>query len=254
MKTRLLTASLIGALSLAGTAAPAFADGEEAGSPFSGTLTLTSDYRFRGVSQTDSSVALQGSIDYAHSSGFFVGAWASNIDFNDEATYDSAIEVDLYAGFTFALSDSTEATIKGVYYWYPDADTPPLFPDYDYFEVIGSLSHNFGKATATIEVAYSPDFFLEVGDAFAVTGGLAVPLCDKLWFFDGGLEGSGHLGYQSFDDTGLEDYTYWDLGLTASAGIFALDVRYVDTDVDDAVCTDICDSTVVVSGILSFGG
>jgi len=252
MKKTIFATAMLGSLAAAGLATPALADGDEAPSvSLTGTVTLTSDYRFRGFSQTDSGAALQGSVDLSYG-GLFLGAWASNIDFNDEATYDSAIELDLYAGYTFGLSEKTEATIKGVYYWYVDADAPVGFPEYDYFELIASLSHNFGKATGSVEVAWSPDFFLEVGDAFAVTGGLAVPLWENVWFFDG-IEASGHLGYQSFDDDTLEDYAYWDLGLTASFGIFALDVRYIDTDVDDAACFDLCESTVVVSGTVSFG-
>lgn len=252
MKKTVFATAMLGSLAVAGLVTPALADGEESsGISVTGTVTLTSDYRFRGVSQTDKEAALQGSVDLA-AGGFFAGVWASNIDFDDEATYDSGVEIDLYAGYTLGLSENTEATIKGVYYWYADADAPVGFPEYDYFELIGSLSHNFGKTTGSIEVAWSPDFFLEVGDAFAVTGGLAVPLWENVWFFDG-IEASGHLGYQSFDDDALEDYTYWDLGLTASFGMFALDVRYIDTDVDDAVCFDLCDATVVVSGTISIG-
>ncbi len=80
---------------------------------------MTSDYRFRGLSQTDTSPAVQASVDFNSETGFFVGAWASNIDFLDEATYDSSIELDLYAGYTMALGESTELTAKFVYYMYP---------------------------------------------------------------------------------------------------------------------------------------
>jgi uncharacterized protein (TIGR02001 family) len=244
------------AFTFMGLATPAFADGEEAAasSGVTGTLALTSDYRFRGISQTDTGAAVQGSIDYTNKSGLFIGVWASNVDFNDEPI-DAGIEVDIYAGFTAALSENAEGTLKAVYYWYADADYGPGDAEYDYLEIIGSLSQGFGKATGSIEVAWSPDYFGEVGNAFAVTGGLALPLSEKLWIFDGGLEGSAHLGYQSFSDDTLEDYTYWDLGLTASVGHFALDVRYIDTDVDEVVCgSDICDATVVVTGTVSFGG
>ena len=48
-----------------------------------GTLTAVSDYNWRGVTQTSMDPALQGSIDYAHDSGFYAGAWASNVDFGD---------------------------------------------------------------------------------------------------------------------------------------------------------------------------
>src|SRR5262245_6402511 len=123
MKKTLFALGMVSSLAL-GLSTPALADGEESsGVSFSGTLTLTSDYRFRGVSQTDNNVAGQGSIDLAVG-GFFAGAWASNVDFNDGATYDSSVELDLYAGYNFALSEATSLTIKGVLYLYPGAETP----------------------------------------------------------------------------------------------------------------------------------
>jgi uncharacterized protein (TIGR02001 family) len=253
MKTKILTMAFMAAAAFVGAAAPASADGEETASPWSATLAVTSDYRFRGISQTDTGVAVQGSIDFASETGLFAGVWASNLDFLDPG--DTSIEVDLYAGYAHAFSEATTGTIKVVYYAYPDQDN--LLPDYDYWEFIGSLAHDFGGASIAAEIAYSPDFFGEVGDAVALTGTLGVPLCDKLWFFDGGLAASAHLGHQWFDEPLLIDYLYYDLGLSASAGMFTLDVRWVGTDLDKAECAgglDWCEDTVVVTGTLKFGG
>jgi uncharacterized protein (TIGR02001 family) len=68
-----------------------------ANAEITGTVTAVSDYDFRGITQTAQDPALQGSIDYAHDSGFYIGAWASNVDFGD--CCDENIEVDLYTGF-----------------------------------------------------------------------------------------------------------------------------------------------------------
>lgn len=250
MKTKLLTASLIGVLALAGTAAPAFADGEEAAaSPWSATLAVTSDYRFRGQSQTDRNPAVQGSVDFASESGFFAGVWASNIDFND--FNDTSIEVDLYAGITTAVSESTEATFKVVYYAYPDQDN--FNADYDYIEVLASLSHDFGGAAITGEIAWSPDYFAQTGSAIALTGTLEVPLAE--W-----LSASGHLGYQWIDDEiayGTPDYMYYDIGLSATWNILTFDARWVDTDLSELECysgLDLCEGGFVGTISLSFGG
>lgn len=63
----------------------------------SGTVTATNDYDFRGISQSATDIALQGSLDWAHDSGFFLGAWASNVDFSSPgADFKEDIEVDLY--------------------------------------------------------------------------------------------------------------------------------------------------------------
>ena len=95
----------------------------------------------------------------------------------------------------------------------------------------------------------------KVGAATAFTGGLAVPLCSQLWFFDGGVEASGHAGHQSFDDDALLDYGYWDLGVTASAGRFDFDVRYTDAGLDEDDCgPDICDGGFVFSATMNLGG
>ena len=257
MKTKFLTMGLLGSLALGGLATPALADGDEAAaSPWSATLALTSDYRFRGQSQTQRDPALQGSIDFASETGFFAGVWASNIDFNDFG--DTSVEVDLYAGVTKTISEGTEGTLKVVYYAYPDQDNAA--PDYNYLEVLASLSHDFGSASITGEIAWSPDYFAQTGDAVALTGTLAVPLCDKLWFFDGGLSASGHVGYQWIDDNiayGTPDYLYYDIGLSAVWGLATFDARWIDTDLSKAECyggTDLCEGGFVAAVSFAFGG
>jgi len=254
MKTKLATMGLLGAMSLAGLAQPALADGEEAAAesawgPFSATIAVTSDYRFRGLSQSDNEAAIQGSIDYAQD-WFFAGVWASSLDFSSFGDPDTSVEVDLYAGATANLSESTSGTIKAVYYAYPDEDIPGV--DYNYWEFIASLDHDFGKAAIGAEFAYSPDFFGEIGDAEALTGSLTVPLWGELWIFDGGIEASAHLGEQWFEDDSVLDYMYYDLGVSATAGVFTLDARYVDTDLSKAECgSDACDGEFVFT--LSIG-
>ena len=65
-----------------------------------------SDYRFRGISQTRLDPALQGGIDFTHKSGFYLGAWASNIKWiKDGGGKNSNAEIDLYGGYKGTLSD-----------------------------------------------------------------------------------------------------------------------------------------------------
>ena len=264
MKTRNLTIGLFGALSLISTAAPALADGEEkAASPWSVTIGATTDYRFRGISQSDQSPAVQGSIDFKSESGFFAGAWASNIDFNDDGLItdgDTKVELDLYAGFSHDFSETTSGVLKAVYYAYPTADYLPGTNDYNYFELIADLSHDFGSASVTGEIAWTPDYFYESGNAVALTGTLAVPLADKFWFFDGGLSASGHAGYQWIDENatyGTPDYFYYDIGLSAVWGPATFDVRWVDTDLSKAECyggATLCEGGVFGTVSFTFGG
>src|SRR5688500_12492758 len=99
---------LLAATILAGSAlasAPAFAqDAEEAAPEFnvSGNVALTSDYRFRGVSLSGGDIALQGGIDLTHTSGFYVGTWASSLQ---GGTPYGEVELDVYGGRTGAVAE-----------------------------------------------------------------------------------------------------------------------------------------------------
>jgi uncharacterized protein (TIGR02001 family) len=239
-----LMAGAFAAVALASIPAAVAGDEEGAWGPFTAGATLTSDYRFRGISQSDRGGAIQGWVQYDHASGFFANVWASNIDFTPFGDNDASVEIDLTAGYTHAFSDATSGTIKGVYYIYPDANDAPDDPNY--FEIIAGVSHDFGKAAVSGEFAWTPDYYGGNDDAEALTGGVSVPLMDSFAFFDGGLSASGHVGYQWFSNS--QDYLFYDLGATATWGIFDVDVRWVGTDISEAECgSDICEDGVVLS-------
>ena len=222
-------------MSAGATTSVAHADG--AWGPFTANISLTSDYRFRGISQSDNGAAVQGGVDYA-SNGWFAGVWASSVDFLDSATKDAPAEVDIYGGYNYAVSDTTEIGIKAIYYWYPDSDYGGT-NHYDYVELGGHVSHSFEKFSLLGEIYWSPDYFNESGDSIYLAGTATVPLLKEFWFFDGGLSASARLAYQWIDDNGTfgtPDYLTWDIGLTAKAGIFSFDARYVDTDLSDSEC------------------
>ncbi len=63
-----------------------------------GNASVVSDYNWRGITQTAGDPAIQGGIDYAHESGFYAGAWGSNVDFGD--CCDENLETDLYFGWS----------------------------------------------------------------------------------------------------------------------------------------------------------
>ncbi|NOT40858.1 MAG: hypothetical protein HOP13_10220 [Alphaproteobacteria bacterium] len=249
MKKTVLALSL---LATAGFTQPAFADGdaaaEEESGPISITLTVTSDYRFRGQSQNSRDFAFQGSFDYTTDSGFFVGAWASNIDFSDTGDTSSYMELDLYAGYSLALAEGTEAGVKATYYHYPES---PYLIGYDYFEFQASLSHNMGGATLSAEVNYSPDYFFETGAAVAAAAGIEVPLWDK-------FTASGHVGHQWIDNNagfGTPDWLYWDLGVGVELGRLTIDARYVSTNLSEIDCfggTNLCEGGFVGTASFTF--
>ncbi|MEQ8558866.1 MAG: TorF family putative porin [Henriciella sp.] len=194
-------------------AAPALAEGE-----WSGNVTLTSDYVFRGITQTDGAPMVQGGFDYA-SDSFYVGTWASGVDFGDG----TSTEIDFYGGWTPTVG-VFDLDIGAIYYYYPDA---PDDPSQNFVEVYAGGSTTLGDFVEVgASVAYSPDFYLETGDAFYYSASAGIPLGEQF-----GLDAS--IGYSAGDeDEGFVDYSDWSIGLTTSVEGFDLDFRYIDTDLE----------------------
>lgn len=203
---------------------------------FSATLTMTTDYVSRGISYTDGEPAIQGSFDYAHPSGFYLGIWASN--WEDSEQNGSNIEIDYYGGYYGEL-DSFSYDFSAYYYDYPDAnDDAAAVYEYNYYELIAKANYNFTAPLSPvfgIGYAYSPEYGGEDGAANYVNGtlDLTLPLNltlsfeagyqdiqgDKSWGDGGGLnDGDGY------------DYTHWRVGLSTELKKFNLDVSYHDTD------------------------
>lgn len=133
------------------TAVPAYAD-EETAPPsevtVSGNVALVTDYRFRGLSLSGGDAAIQGTINVNHSSGFYVGAWASNLE--DSAVYGN-MELDVYGGWTGEISSGLTADVGLLYYVYPNGNVG----DANVFEPYASLSTTMGPVSAKLGVAYA---------------------------------------------------------------------------------------------------
>lgn len=110
----------------------------------SANVAATSNYLWRGLEQTNGKAAISGGIDYAASSGFYVGTWVSNADWADGMTY----ELDLYGGFGGDINENISYDVGFIYYAYPDETSG----DADFSEIYGSISFNaltFGLAVLT---------------------------------------------------------------------------------------------------------
>jgi len=209
----------------------------------SGNVALTTDYVYRGISQTDSGAAVQGGFDLEHSSGFYAGIWASNVDFGtSDATTD--IEIDYYLGFGGEFSNKIGYDVGAIYYAYPDskvADTG----DYDFTEVYGSLSYDFGPAALTGGLAHSSNFYgSNTGNATYATIGVDIPLPNDFAL-------ALHYGDQTIDgENGNTDFDYndWKIGVSKSWAGFDFALDYTDTDLNDRTdCgnANICDDRVI---------
>lgn len=208
----------------------------------SGNVAMTTDYLFRGISQTDNSPAIQGGFDYEHESGFYTGIWASNVDFDD------SIEIDIYAGVSGEL-EGVSWDIGALAYIYP-GDGFAGAPDSNYEEFGGSLGYDFGAFDASIGVWWSPDFFAESDDATYISLDVGVPLGENYTL-------ALHYGNQSVDDedafwgTATNNKSDWDdysVGISTEAMGLGFDLTWSDTNVDKGECFgggNICDSTVI---------
>lgn len=241
----------------------------------SGAATLASDYRFRGVSQSDEGIAAQAGLTVSHSSGFYVGAWGSNLA--GWGTFGgSNTELDLYAGFKLPVGEGTlDAGLT--WYMYPSGlDTT------DFAELYAKLSGSVGPVGLTAGVFYAPQQEA-LGNAFPV-GAPADPgdKEDNLYLSGDatyGISGApitlkAHLGYSdgnpglgpngtSVAPTGT--YFDWLIGadIVPISGL-TLTVAYVDTDISEAEAAlirpnfatldgdSISDATVVFSVTASF--
>lgn len=218
MKNKLSRASLL-AIAMVSAAGTAAAQGE-----VSANIAVTNDYVWRGVSQTDNGAAIQGGVDYTNG-GFYVGAWASNVDFGSDAD----IEVDLYGGFRGAFTDALSWDVGVIGYFYPGED------DLDFVELKAGLGYSVEAVSFGAAVYYDPDnknTYVEGTGAYA---------------FSEKLSGLASVGNYSFDGGG--DYTNWSLGGAYAFDLFDLTVKYTDTDIDEALAGDIADEnfTVMIS-------
>ncbi len=151
----LIAATLVVGCGMAAT--PAFADETDPPSAITitGNVQLVTDYRFRGLSQSSGDPAIQGSINVNHSSGLYAGVWSSSTDFGvvgpaADAVYGNQ-EVDLYAGWTGAVSGGVTADVGILYYAYPSGKVGKA----EFFEPYASVSTTLGPVSAKVGVAYA---------------------------------------------------------------------------------------------------
>lgn len=236
---------LVHALVLTGLVGlPAFAMAEEVveDSPhsLSANVTLTSNYIFRGISQTGGDPAIQGGFDYAHSSGFYLGTWASNVGWiEDFQGYDSGnMEIDLYGGFRGDIGKTDFSYDLGaIQYWYPgdkggavSADTTELYA---------------GAGWKWFSAKYSYYVSNEVFGFDNADGSYYLGLAGSLPVGESGFTLGATWGTFKFKNNGNQDYDDWSVSATYDMGKlnklgdgFTVGLKYTDTNADKAYWTD----------------
>ena len=215
---------------------------------FSATVTGTTDYVFRGISQTNEGPAIQGSFDWSkdfmvsgQKVGLFAGVWASNVDFSDG---DQAhIEID-YSGGIRTEVNGIALEALAIYYNYPNTTDSR---DYDYVEAGGKVGYDFKVVEVSGQFLWSPDFFGGIDDAYYFAGDVSVPLPYKFSI-------GAHLGRSEFDNSNANDYTDWSVSISRPILGFDLSVAYIDTNLSDGECgdPDNCDARAVFTVSKSF--
>jgi uncharacterized protein (TIGR02001 family) len=151
MKMRLVAGAAGFVAACIASATPALAQEEPQGEiTVSGSVALVSDYRFRGVSQTDREMAVQGGVSVQHASGFYVGTWGSNL--SGWGTFGgSNMELDIYGGYSAEIASGTTLDVGLTWYMYPGGAS-----DTDFAEPYVKLSSTVGPAEVLVGVAYAP--------------------------------------------------------------------------------------------------
>lgn len=201
-------------------------------SSLSANLTVTTDYVFRGYTQTGEDPAVQGGLDWAGPGGWYVGTWASNIDFGSGD--DASVEVDIYGGYAWE-ANGVSYDLGVLYYAYPGAESSA---GYDFVEAYAGLSYDLDAVSLSGAVHFTPDNFGETGTGWYLTGGLSGALSDALSM-------DANVGFSQVTEDFGEDYLDWNVGLSYSFSSVALDLRYHDTDLPE--CAGSCDARVVLS-------
>ena len=218
-------AAVLGALPTA-----AFAEEKKSDSPhtFTGNLSLVSEYRYRGISQTDFRPAVQGGFDYAHASGVYVGTWASNVSWLADAGLNNSLEWDFFGGYKGTAGDfGYDAGL--LQYYYPGtygagvtkpntleayvAGTWKMFT----LKYSHSLTNTFGFADS------KGSNYLDLSATFELPQGFALET---------------HVGHQKIKNSTDCSYTDWKVGVSKEIEGVKVGLGYIDTNAKDACYTN----------------
>lgn len=237
MLKKVLPAAIAASL-LAGATATTVQAGE-----ISANVALTSDYRFRGISQSNDDIAIQGGFDYAWDNGIYIGTWGSTVDFDltSDDGLNGSLELDYYVGWAMDVGENSAIDVGYLYYDYP-GDSSVLEGDYQ--EIYGSFSFH----DLTVGIHYSDDYYAESGNFFYY-------YADYSWGFAENWSLDLHIGMNDFDDKDVflsdgDSYIDYSVGVTASYLAVDWTLAVVGTDLDDDEYFDLGDlveDTIVFS-------
>ena len=237
MKLNKIKLAVLGALMVPLTAihAEEAAPAETSDWSISANVGLYSDYIWRGASQTQRQPALQGGFDVEHSSGFYAGVWASNVEWTTDGggMTDNSLEIDGYAGYAFDIN-GIGLDVGILQYWYPGDEAAGAAAS-DATEVYAGIGYDFG----ILSVGYTA-FYLISDEGWNVG-----PDADGTMYHDFSIEApigdtpvtvSAHFGVWDGDGTAAEAAEYEDWKVNVDYAIndnYSVGAFYTDTSEDD---------------------
>lgn len=212
----------------------------------SSNIGFFTDYTFRGISYGREHGAVQGGIDYAHSSGFYLGVWGTNV--NKEALYGNTVELDVYGGYVHSFTDQLSLNVGFLQFFYPDSNHP------------GAGTANKGGSPNTTELSAALTYqYFTLKQSYAVSNFFGI---NNKYGGNGNSRGSGytelnvnyplpvadinlalHVGHQTVHNYSDSNYTDWliginkDFAIAGSAGWNA-GLNYTTTNADDDLYQD----------------
>ncbi|WP_088155462.1 TorF family putative porin [Achromobacter xylosoxidans] len=216
-------------------AADAPADAAPAASDLTLTanITLASQYRYRGLMQSNNKPAIQGGFDLAHASGFYLGNWNSSISWlNDSNSAVSApVEMDFYGGYKGNLAQDVPVDLGILQYYYP-GDYPSGYTSPDTTELYAGIG--YGPVMFKYSIAMT-NLFGFADSKYSQYFDLSGNFDTGVW----GLTVNAHVGRQEVRNADNGSYTDWKLGLTKDFGQgLSVSLAYLDTNADRAVYTN----------------
>lgn len=186
---------------------------------FSFNVGATTDYRYRGISQSGLKPALSGGADYSHASGLYLGVWASSIKWIKDAGGGANVEVDLYGGYKFNISKDVGMDVGLLSYQYPSNGLTPSANTLEWYVAatygIGTLKYSnstsnlFGFANSKRSGYWELNFSSDLGD---------------------GLTAVAHLGHQTVRNNGAFNYVDYKVGVTKDVSGFLLGASVIGSD------------------------
>ncbi len=218
------------ALIAAGVALPTLASAAETAEvaeavpehTYTSNVTLASEYIYRGIGQTNRKPAIQGGLDYAHSSGLYVGTWGSNVSWlsDSDPKISNSLEWDFYGGYKNTIGD----------FGYDVGLLQYFYPGSGYANNPNTLEGYAAGTWKFLILKYSHSF----SDLFGWTGSKNSSYLDLTANYElsPGLNLVGHVGRQKVNgaSAGGASYTDWKVGVTKdiSGNVFAL--SYITTN------------------------